>query len=141
MVLYAKDIMKRYTRQVDGNITALEGAKIMAADHVGFLIIQQEGKPIGMVTEWDYVSKIIAKGLDPGKVLLKDIMSSPITYIDPNTPTDQVATLMAQKGIRRLPVIDKGELVGVVTSRDILRIFREYVDKITTLIASFSSTV
>ncbi|MFP3211036.1 MAG: CBS domain-containing protein [Thermocladium sp.] len=139
MVLYAKDIMKKYTKQVDGGLTALDGAKIMAEDHVGFLIIREEGKPVGIVTEWDYVSKIVAKGIDPSKVLLRDIMTKPLTYIDPNTPTDQVATLMAQKGIRRLPVIDNGELVGVVTSRDILRIFREYVDKITTLIASFST--
>ena len=138
MVLYAKDIMKRYTKQVDGGLTALEGAKIMAEDHVGFLIIREDGKPAGIVTEWDYVSKIVANGIDPSKILLRDIMTKPLTYIDPNTPTDQVATLMAQKGIRRLPVIDNGELVGVITSRDILRIFREYVDKITTLIASFS---
>jgi CBS domain-containing protein len=111
----------------------------MSNDHVGFAIIERDGKPIGMVTEWDFVNKIVSKDLNPKEVLLKDIMNTPLMSVDPKTPTDQVTVLMSKKGVRRLPVIENGKLIGVITSRDVLRIFKDYMDNLSDVIARFGS--
>jgi len=137
MVLYAKDIMKPYTNMFDCNLNAREAAKIMSNDHTGFIIVEREGKPYGIVTEWDYVNKIVAKDLDPKDVKLCDIMNAPLISVSPSTPTDQVTELMNREGIRRLPVVENEKLIGVITSRDILRIFRDYMDNLSDVIARF----
>ena len=139
MVLYARDIMKEYTFMMKEETTASQAAKIMSNDHVGFAIIERDGKPIGMVTELDFVNKIVSKDLNPKEVLLKDIMNTPLMSVDPKTPTDQVTVLMSKKGVRRLPVIENGKLIGVITSRDVLRIFKDYMDNLSDVIARFGS--
>ncbi|MCL4331789.1 MAG: CBS domain-containing protein [Candidatus Thermoplasmatota archaeon] len=139
MVLYARDIMKEYKFMMTEETTASQAAKIMSNDHVGFAIIERDGKPIGMVTEWDFVNKIVSKDLNPKEVLLKDIMNTPLMSVDPKTPTDQVTVLMSKNGVRRLPVVENGKLIGVITSRDVLRIFKDYMDNLSDVIARFGS--
>ncbi len=139
MVLYARDIMKEYTFMLGGDVTASEAAKIMGNDHVGFVIVKVDDQPFGMVTEWDFVNKIIAQGLDPKEVKLKDIMNSPLISIDPKTPTDQVTVLMNKNGVRRVPIVENGKLIGVITSRDVLRIFKDYMDNLSDVIARFGN--
>ncbi|MCL6090944.1 MAG: CBS domain-containing protein [Candidatus Thermoplasmatota archaeon] len=139
MVLYARDIMKEYTLMLSAETSAQEAAKIMSNDHVGFVIVQVDNKPHGVVTEWDFINKIIAKDLDPRKVKLKDIMNTPLMSVDPKTPTDQVTVLMNKHGVRRLPVIENGKLIGVITSRDVLRIFKDYMDNLSDVIARFGN--
>ncbi len=139
MVLYARDIMKEYTLMLSAETSAHEAAKIMSNDHVGFVIVQIDNKPHGVVTEWDFINKIIARDLDPRKVKLKDIMNTPLMSVDPKTPTDQVTVLMNKHGVRRLPVIENGKLIGVITSRDVLRIFKDYMDNLSDVIARFGN--
>lgn len=139
MVLYAKDIMKEYKFMMTEDTTASQAAKVMSNDHVGFAIVQRDGKPVGIVTEWDFVNKIVAKDFDPKEVKLKDIMNTPLMSVDPKTPTDQVTVLMSKNGVRRLPVVENGKLIGVITSRDVLRIFKDYMDNLSDVIARFGS--
>ena len=140
MVLYAKDIMKEYTNMLSEETTALEASKIMSNDHVGFVVVRdKEGKPHGMVTEWDYVNKVISKGVDPAKVTMGELMAFPIISVDPKTPTDKITVMMSKNGIRRIPVIENGKLVGVITSRDIIRIFKDYMDNLSDVIARFGT--
>ena len=140
MVLYAKDIMKEYTNMLGEDTNALEASKIMSNDHVGFVVVKDnEGKPHGMVTEWDYVNKIISKGIDPSKITMGELMASPIISVDPKTPTDKITVMMSKNGIRRIPVIENGKLVGVITSRDIIRIFKDYMDNLSDVIARFGT--
>ncbi|GGM74588.1 hypothetical protein GCM10007108_10670 [Thermogymnomonas acidicola] len=139
MVLYARDIMKKYTTMLPGDITALEAAKIMANDHVGFAIVHQNGELKGIVTEWDYVSKVVAKELDPSKVKLSEIMTQGVISATPDTPTDKITQIMSANNIRRLPIVENGKLVGVITSRDILRIFRDYMDNLSEIISRFGT--
>ena len=139
MVLYAKDIMRNYTFMMNPDTTALEAAKIMSQDHTGFVIIQKDGAPYGIVTEWDYVNKIVAQGLDPAKVKLGDIMAHPLHSVTPKTPTDQLTVMMSKEGIRRIIVLENNKLIGVVTSRDVIRIFKDYMDNLSDVIARFGN--
>jgi len=140
MVLYAKDIMKNYTRTFPVDLTALEGAKVMQQDHVGFLIVSDShGKPTGIVTEWDYISKVVAAEKDSRKVTIGEIMNNGIISVEADTPTEKVTIIMGKNLIRRIPVFDKGKLIGVITSRDIIRIFKDYMDSISDIIARFGN--
>ncbi len=137
MVLYARDIMRDYKLTFPEEMNALEAAKIMARDHVGFMVIAENDEIKGMITEWDYVNKIVSKELDPASIKIGDIMNGPVVSIGPDTPTYKVAEIMSKNGIRRLPVMEKGKLIGVVTSRDILRTFKDYMDSISDIISRF----
>ena len=64
-------------------------------------------------------------------------MTSPLTYVKPDTPMDKVADLMANNGIRRLLVVDNGKLIGIITSRDILKYFRDYVMDVVEIASKF----
>lgn len=122
---------------IDTDITAYEASQIMSKNKVGYIITGNGGTPEGIATEWDFVNKIVAKKLDPSTVKLSEIVSSPLTSVPSDTPMEKIATLMAKKSIRRLLVIDNGKLSGVITSRDILKFFDEYVSDIVEIASKF----
>ncbi len=140
MVLYARDVMKAYTQTFSEDMNALEAARIMAREGVGFLIlVDSTGKPSGIVTEWDFLHKVVAVQRDASALKLSDIMTRGIIGVEGKTPTEEVTDTMFRHSIRRIPVFEDGKLVGVITSRDIIRIFREYMDQLSRIISRFSS--
>jgi signal-transduction protein with cAMP-binding, CBS, and nucleotidyltransferase domain len=139
MVLLAKDIMETAFLAVDQELSAYDCAQQMVAKRKGYAIIAQQGVPHGIVTEWDYLEKIIAKGADPHTVRVREIASPVIHACAPETPTDEVVTQMATLGIRRMVVRSGDRVVGVITARLVLQRFREYVDKLSSEIAGYHS--
>lgn len=139
MVLYARDIMQRYANMLSGELSVFEASKIMTSDLVGFVIIQVNGDPAGIVTEWDIIHNVVSKDLDPKNVKLSDIMRQEMVSVSLDTPTDKVAAIMNENSIRRIPVIDKGKLVGVITSRDILRVFKDYMENLSQIVDRFGN--
>ncbi len=137
MVLYAEDIMRKNDEIMDGNISALNASIIMAEKHNGYVIVGDNNIPEGIVTEWDFINKVISKKIDPAKIKIKEIMAKPLIYVEMNTPMDKVADLMANKGIRRLLVINDNKLAGIITSRDILKYFRDYVMDVVEIASKF----
>src|SRR3989442_5805915 len=118
MVLYARDIVEKDFISLSPETSALEAAKRMAREGHGFVIVANpRGEAIGIVTEWDFIAKINSLARDAGMVHLQEIMSRELVSIDVGAGFDEVAQLMASKGIRRLLVMDHGRLVGVVTAR------------------------
>ncbi len=95
--------------------------KIMGEKHIGSLIVTIQGKPIGIFTERDLLSKIIFKGLKLEKAKVKDFMSKPLTVVNPDFNLKEAARIMTQLNIRRLPVIENEKLIGILTSADITR--------------------
>src|SRR3989454_12592313 len=118
MVLYARDIVEKDFISLSPETSALEAAKRMAREGHGFVIVADpRGSAIGIVTEWDFIAKINSLARDAGMVHLQEIMSRELVSIDAGAGFDEVAQLMASKGIRRLLVMDKGRLGGGVTDR------------------------
>ena len=112
----------------------------MKAKRHGFAIIaSSSGSPEGIVTEWDYLSKIAAEGKDPSHVKLGDIMTSDLVSVDANVGLDQVAELMARKGIRRVLVLKDKRVIGVITASSMLSRLKEYVDQVSSTIARLQS--
>src|SRR5438445_7012714 len=109
MVLVAKDVVEKEFLSLPRGTTALEAARQMKAKRHGFAIITSAtGGPEGIVTEWDYLSKIVAEGKDPSHVKLGDIMTSDLVSVDANVGLDQVAQLMTQKEIGRASCRERG---------------------------------
>ncbi len=140
MVLVAKDIIEKEFLSLSRENTALEAARQMKAKRHGFAIIASlTGSPEGIVTEWDYLSKIVAEGKDPSHVRLGDIMTSDLVSVDANVGLDQVAELMARKGIRRVLVLKDKRVIGVITASSMLSRLKEYVDQVSSTIARLQS--
>ena len=87
---------------------------------IGSVVITREGKPIGIVTDRDIALKVCALKRNPDDVTAKEIMSSPLHTIEPDASLEKACKLMADKGIRRLPVIEGDKLVGIISVRNIL---------------------
>ena len=124
---------------VDSNLSAFECSQKMVTSRKGYAIIVKDQKPFGIVTEWDFLEKVLSKRADPMKMAIEEICNSPLLSCAQDTPTDEVIELMANKGIRRMVVMDKESVVGVITSKIVLRIFREYVNKVSSDIARLQS--
>ncbi len=110
----------------NSQVTAL--AKKMAQNKIGSIIVVEDGKPIGIVTERDIAYGVVAKDLRPRDVEVRAIMSSPLKYATPEMTLKQASRMMVKNNIRRLPVIQNGKLVGIITNKDILAISPEMLD-------------
>lgn len=140
MVLVAKDIVEKEFLSLPRNMSALDAARQMKEKSHGFVIIASGGgDPEGIVTEWDFLSKIVAEARDSARVTLGDIMTSNIVSVDANEGIDQVAQVMTQKGIRRVLVIKDHRVLGIITAKTMLSRLKEYIDKVSSQIARLQS--
>jgi len=120
-ILLVRDIMVRNVKTVRVNDTVLKAVSKMNKFRIGSVIVMNNGRPIGIITERNILQRIVQPRLDPSVVVVKDIMSSPLVTIDVNTAVEEAAQIMARKRIKKLPVIERDKLVGVVSTSDIVR--------------------
>ncbi len=140
MVLVAKDIMEKDFLSLSRDVDALEAARQMKMRKHGFAIISTaHGTPEGIVTEWDLLSKVVAEGKDAASIRIGELMTTNLVSVDPGVGFDQVAELMAHKGIRRLLVLKDDKVLGVITASIVLARLKEYIDKISAQIARLQS--
>ena len=130
MVLIAEDIMKKLPAPMPSTISVADAAKIMANDQVGYALIADSELILGIVTEWDILYKVVAPGKDPKDVTMGQIMNREVFSAPPETPTMKITKIMNEKGIRRLLVGSNGKYLGIITSKDIIRIFDDYMDNV-----------
>ncbi len=130
MVLIAEDIMKKLPAPMPSTISVADAAKIMANDQVGYALIADSELILGIVTEWDILYKVVAPGKNPKDVTMGQIMNREVYSAPPETPTMKITKIMNEKGIRRLLVGSNGKYLGIITSKDIIRIFDDYMDNV-----------
>jgi len=107
----------------------VDAAKILDKQKKGYIIVLEKGKPYGIVTEWDMVSKVLAAEMDPKMLTVRQIASSPLVTIDPDEDLLKASELMQKKDIKRIPVVKGGVIYGVITSMNIAQKCGEYVNK------------
>ena len=117
----AREIMANKVVTIELNVSAAEIAKIMEKNKVSSVIITKAQKPIGIVTERDLVSKIVARNMKASEVKTSDIMSSPLVVVSPLTPADEIAEKMIDKKIRRVVVMDMDQPSGIITVTDFIK--------------------
>jgi len=135
MVLFAKDVVEQVFLSLPRDVTALDAAKIMREKNQGFVVVSADGVPEGVVTEWDYISKVVSQGVDPAKVKLEQLMTAGLITVQGTDGLDVVAKVMTEKGVRRVIVVQDGKVLGVITSRTILARLEDYVNAVSNTIA------
>lgn len=126
--ILVKDIMTKPAVKIDYNKTVQQAAKEMAKHRVGSIIIIKNKNPIGIITETDLNKKVVAPAKDPRKLKILDIMSSPVVFSHPNEDIVAAVEKMERHKVKRLPVISKGKIVGIITNTDIARSSPEMID-------------
>ena len=118
--LRVRDIMSSPVITVKGATPVDKVAQLMGKHSIGCVIVTGEGEmPLGIITERDLALRVVAKNLQPQKVSAREVMSSPLFTTDPDQPIATVARTMGRVNIRRLVVVEKGKLTGIITSKDI----------------------
>ena len=117
-----KEAMKTNLVMVEPTTTVLEAAKLMKKNKIGNVLVVEKKQPVGILTESDILKKVVAEGKNASEVLVEEVMSTPVVVADPYISLEEAMKTMVKCNIRRLPVIEDGELIGVVTQKDISRI-------------------
>lgn len=121
-IILVKDIMSKSLITVDSSATVNEAAKIMEKSKVGSVVITEKSIPIGIMTDRDFAITIAAHAY-PIHTKVKQVMSSPLVHISPNEEVWVAADLMYSRKIRRLPVLDEDELLGIVSATDFVKLY------------------
>jgi CBS domain-containing protein len=100
--------------------SVLDAVRQMAERGIGALLVMDNGKPVGMMSERDYARKVILEGRRSQDTRVEEIMSSPLISIEGKATADSGLALMTRHKIRHLPVIDNDELIGVVSIGDLV---------------------
>jgi CBS domain-containing protein len=124
------DCMTIHPITVSKDIKLFEAAKLMNEKHVGSLIVVEKGRLIGLLTEQDLVRKGMAELKDPAETKIQDIMIKEIMTITPGEDIYDALKTMRDYNIRQLPVVERGNLVGFLTLKDILKIQPQLFDLI-----------
>lgn len=107
---------------LEGSATVFEAAQAMAKNKVGaLLVIDSEGKPRGIFTERDLMTRVVVPELDVHKARLEQHMTADMYYASPDRRASDVAQEMQTRHIRHLPVIENGQCLGMLSLRDLLR--------------------
>ena len=126
--MFVKDVMSSPTITIDEEASVHNVAQRMEKYKVGGVIVTgKQGKPLGIITERDLIIRVLAKSSRPSKLNAKQVMTSPLITVNPDETLSEAARRMSRLNIRRLGVMYKGNLAGVITSKDILAITPELI--------------
>jgi len=127
--ILVKDIMSSPVITIDEDAPVNKAAQLMDKNKLGCIIVtSKKGKPLGIITERDLVTRVLAKNARPSKLTVKEVMTSPLIAIDPDETLSEAARRMSRLSIRRLGVMYKENLVGLISSKDILAITPELIE-------------
>lgn len=127
--MVVKDIMSSPVVTLGEDATSNQVATLMDENDLGCVVVTSKvGKPVGIITERDLVSRVLAKNVVPDAVKAKTIMTSPLVTIQPDATITEAAREMSRLDIRRLGVVYKDNLMGIISSRDILGVMPELIE-------------
>jgi CBS domain-containing protein len=107
--------------EIEADASVFEAVKQMVEANVGSLLVTEGGKITGIVTERDYLRRVTPHGRTDRDTAVREIMSSPLIVATPETPVDECMALMTDRRIRHVPVVEGGEVVGVVSIGDLVK--------------------
>jgi len=120
--ILVREVMSSRPRTGRPDMTVKEAAALMLRESVGSLIILEDGEPVGILTERDLLYKVVAVGKVPSRTKVEKVMSSPVITISPGSNMSIAAKRMSDLHLRRLPVVEDGKLIGMLTEKDILKL-------------------
>lgn len=124
MELHIEDVLIRKVVTIDSKSTVTEASEMMRLYSTSSLVVLSGKRIDGFLSTRDVVARVVAKGLDPNKVLVKEIMSSPVAMMRPDMPLGEAIKIMTQRKIKKLPLVvgekDNAKLVGLLSLTDIV---------------------
>jgi CBS domain-containing protein len=107
--------------QIEADASVSEAVKRMVEANVGSLLVTERGEITGIITERDYLRRVTVEGRTDEDTSVREIMSSPLVVVTPQTSIDECMALMTDRRIRHLPVTDRGGVVGIVSIGDVVK--------------------
>ena len=117
------DILKRKGNEVHTvapSVTVLDATKLMNQHRIGALLVVQDGHVLGMFTERDVLTRIVAVSRNPTTTKVSEVMTTPVAYCTPESSLEECGDIFTARHIRHLPVLSENQLKGVITSGDVL---------------------
>jgi CBS domain-containing protein len=127
--MLVKDVMTSQVVTVTWEEPVSKVAQLLDKHEIGCVIVRTaDEKPIGIITETDIVKRVVAQDIKPSEIAAKEIMSAPVITINSDQTISEAARRMSQNNIRRLAVMHKGNLAGIISSKDILAVTPELIE-------------
>ena len=114
-----RDVMTENPRSIGASASVVEAARLMRQEHIGSLPVTDDEKLVGMITDRDITTRVVAEAADPKVTLVADVYSQALIAVEVDKDLDEALQLMARHQVRRLPVVEHGGLVGIVAQADI----------------------
>ena len=114
-----RNAMTENPRSISQSASVVEAARLMREEHIGSLPITDEEKLVGMITDRDITTRVVAEAADPKMTPVEDVYSRDLVSVEPDEDLEEALQLMARHQVRRLPVVENGRLVGIVSQADI----------------------
>jgi CBS domain-containing protein len=111
----------RRVLKIDADASVLEAVERMVEENVGSLLVTESGDVAGIVTERDYLRRVALEGRTDRETSVREIMSSPLIVVTPETLIEECMALMTNRRIRHLPVVDAGEVAGIISIGDLVK--------------------
>ena len=106
---------------ISPDATVYDAVALMAEKNIGALLVTENGKPVGMISERDYTRKVMLRGKRSRETLVREIMSSDLTIVSCREPVENCLRMMTDKRIRHLPVVEGEEICGVISIGDLVK--------------------
>ncbi len=119
--LKVRDIMSKPAITIEYSKNAKQAAVTMKKHRKGFLVVIKKKNPIGVLSDTDLINRIIVKNRDPSKTKVKEIMGKPLLTINPEQDAMEAVERMKKANIHRLPVVEEGKVIGVVSLSDVAK--------------------
>jgi CBS domain-containing protein len=114
-----RNVMSKNVLKLPGTATLADAARTMRDSNVGAVIVEDQGKLFGLVTDRDIVVRAIAQDRDPKNTKLSDACSKTLVSLAPDDDTDRAVEVMRERSVRRVPVVENGKVVGMVSLGDL----------------------
>src|SRR5687767_15885070 len=119
MAKSVRDAMTEDPRSIGASASVVEAARLMREQHIGSLPVTEDERLVGMITDRDITTRVVAESAVPESTSVGDVYSRDLISVEPDHDLEEALELMARHQVRRLPVVENGRLVGIVAQADI----------------------
>ena len=138
MAKSVRDAMTENPRSIGASASVVEAARLMRDEHIGSLPITNDEELVGMITDRDITTRVVAEAADPKMTSVGDVVSRDLISVEPDEDLEEAVQLMASHQVRRLPVVENGRLVGIVAQADVALNLRENEQRTGELVEAIS---
>ena len=114
-----REVMTSNPATIESSATVVDAAQLMRDEDVGLVPVTEGGRLVGTITDRDITIRVVAESKDPQSTTVRDVASTDVVTLNPDQDFEEAVRLMSQHQVRRLPVVEGGQLVGIVAQADV----------------------